>query len=169
MTNVATTSASQTGTRAPPVLRDTPPSSSGTYLTKDTPDLSSSTPSSSTAAAPYPRLKAYLYCIGQKELFDGLWDLDLVNALEYVDQVNKADLVIHRRPKKGEKQYYYEQYRQDATAKGIPFISIWSGSAEELRLGLVPVLDMYAGRKGMREAVTRVWRGKVKPNKRIKV
>jgi hypothetical protein len=73
-------------------------------------------------------------------------------------------------PCAGEKQYYYDQYRQDAKDKGIPFVSVWNGSAQELELGLMPVLELYAGRRGVREAVRRQdKRGRWRREKRIKV
>jgi hypothetical protein len=70
----------------------------------------------------------------------------------------------------GEKQYYYQQYRQEAQQKGIPFVSLWGGGAQELRLGLLPVLELYAGTRGVGEAVTRLDdRGRRRREKRIKV
>jgi hypothetical protein len=48
--------------------------------------------------------------------------------------------VLHcRRPRVGEKQFAYDELRRQAKEAGIPFVSLWAGSAQELRLSLLPV------------------------------
>lgn len=92
-----------------------------------------------------------MYCVGRNELFDALWDLDLVDRVTWVDRVLDADVVIHRRPQPGEKQFYYDQYREEAKKKEIPFISIWEPTAEELGPPLALVLKLFAGMVSVRD------------------
>ena len=93
-----------------------------------------------------PLLRAFLYCLGRDELFAGLWSLDLADQIEFVDSISEADLVIHRRPRPGEKQFSYQDLLRQARERGVPFASINEPSKKELRASLLPVFELYAGR-----------------------
>lgn len=75
-----------------------------------------------------------------------------------MERVPDADVVIHRRPQPGEKQFYYDQYRAEAKRKEIPFISIWEPTAEELGPPLALVLKLFAGQVSV-TAVRQVKKG----------
>ncbi|GFH06936.1 uncharacterized protein HaLaN_01659 [Haematococcus lacustris] len=83
-------------------------------------------------------LRMFGYCIGYQELFHALWDLDLLHQVQWVGSVAEADVVLHRRPQQGEKQFAYTSLRAQAARKGIPFVSINEASAEELKISLLP-------------------------------
>ncbi|KAL6760794.1 hypothetical protein V8C86DRAFT_1041005 [Haematococcus lacustris] len=90
-------------------------------------------------------LRMFGYCIGYQEMFHALWDLDLLHQVQWVGSVAEADVVLHRRPQQGEKQFAYTSLRAQAARKGIPFVSINEASAEELKISLLPVIQLYRG------------------------
>lgn len=112
-----------------------------------------------------------------------------------MQDIEDADVVVHRRPLPGEKQFAYNsvrgygcrfdavtcavqpcqlaartqqlrhlaatacapvtparihalQFRSKAQSRGIPFVSLWDGSAAEVRQSLLPVFALYAGLAG---------------------
>ena len=93
-----------------------------------------------------PTLKAFLYCVRRDEVFAGLWALDLADRIEFVSTLGQADVLIHRRPKPGEKQFSYQDFLSQARELGVPFVSINEPSKKELRASLTPVFELYDGR-----------------------
>ncbi|GAX82862.1 hypothetical protein CEUSTIGMA_g10288.t1 [Chlamydomonas eustigma] len=106
-----------------------------------------------------PKLRVFLYCVTVNELFPSLWELDLLHKVEWALSMQAADLVIHRRPMQGEKQFQYEDYRDKAKELGIPFVSINSETVPELRKSLLPVFKLYEGKESISQILKKGRRG----------
>jgi len=112
---------------------------------EDIDGLAISMAGSSSASSAWPRLRAFTYCTSQTELFEPLWNMNLIDQVQWVGSIEEADLVIHRRPVPGEKQFHYHVFRKKAKELGMPFVSINAATPEELRGSLLPVFRLYAG------------------------
>ncbi|GLC76441.1 hypothetical protein PLESTF_001780800 [Pleodorina starrii] len=86
------------------------------------------------AAASSPRLvlRAFLYCIGRDEVYNALWRSDLMDRLEFVTRMRDADVVLHRSPAPGERQFALEELRTGARRARIPFVSVRQATEQEL-------------------------------------
>lgn len=119
-------------------------SSTGGYLS--TPDGFLNDYESALSLDPgFPTLKAFLYCVTRDQIFAALWALDLADKIEFVPTLDTADVVIHRRPRPGEKQFSYSHLLKQAKELGIPFCSINEPSKRELRASLIPAFELYSG------------------------
>ncbi|GLI62263.1 hypothetical protein VaNZ11_004869 [Volvox africanus] len=119
-------------------------SSSGTATEADFTDGGGTT--DFPAAAPRPPrlvLKAFLYCIGRDEVYDALWRTDLIDRLEFVTRMRDADLVLHRSPGLGERQFALEDLRIGAKRARIPFVSVREASEQELVSALERALRRF--------------------------
>lgn len=57
-------------------------------------------------------LSVFLYCCSQSKLLDLTWQLGLPpNAVSFVSRVADADVVLHVKPKAGEKHFHYDEVR----------------------------------------------------------
>ncbi|GIL62589.1 hypothetical protein Vafri_16775 [Volvox africanus] len=113
-------------------------SSSATVTEADLTDGGGTSDFPAAASRP-PRLvlKAFLYCIGRDDVYDALWRTDLIDRLEFVTRMRDADLVLHRSPGLGERQFALEDLRIGAKQARIPFVSVRKASEQEL----VPALE----------------------------
>uniref|UniRef100_A0A7S0S3E4 Uncharacterized protein n=1 Tax=Chlamydomonas leiostraca TaxID=1034604 RepID=A0A7S0S3E4_9CHLO len=84
--------------------------------------------------------------MGPSDVFNTLWDLDLLQQVQFVADIKDADFVLHRKQRPGERQFSYDQLRKLASSRSIPFVSVWDpGSAAELLRALTPVFQLYRG------------------------
>lgn len=92
-----------------------------------------------------PPLRAFLYCLGQGEVYDALWraEDELVERLVFVTRLRDADVVLHRLPLKGERQFALDDLRRGAKAAGIPFLSVHEATGRQLGPKLRQVLRQF--------------------------
>lgn len=106
------------------------------------------------------KLKTFVYCIQQKAVREVLYVLGWMDQLTFVASVAEADLVLHRQPASGEKQFYYNQYRHEAEEKRIPFVTVRGAVVEDLQRALLHVFQLYAGELTWAEYKERTRRNK---------
>eukprot|EP00877_Chromochloris_zofingiensis_P010776 jgi/Chrzof1/5952/Cz16g21220.t1 len=117
-------------------------------------------------------LTAFVYCVGQADISRCIWQLGWPqHCLQYVSRPQDADVIIHKKPTAaGEKHFHYEEYRQQAGAKGIPFVDLNAITPQEVSSALSAVFALYAGQVSPRQITRRNKpRGKIRKRADIKL